>query len=1580
MAKSHGTILSSATHAGAKTRFSSNKRSHLGKARLFAACAIAATTSCLTLAGNGQANAATITWTDASGSHTWSTNTNWTPNGTPGSTSDVVIGSPASAATPSLDDISVTIADLTVDLNSELDIAASINTNIATGGTITDNGVIKVNSTAGDFTTGLGIQGTVSLTGSGTIVLNAVNNNNSANLGSARVFDGGSSNLTQDVGHTISGTGMINVDTFTNNGTVNADVNGNTLLLITNVSTYTNNNIMEATNGGTLAESNTPIQQGTAGVIEANGGNVILTGGSITGGTLTSVSGSEIDEQNNTTLSGITLSSGSNLKVLDGNRMMFNAGTITNNGTITVNKGGTSAVTGINIVGNVELAGTGTIVLNAVNNNNSANLGSASISDGGSSNLTQDSGHTISGTGYIAVNNFTNNGTVNADVNGNTLLLTTNSVAYMNNNVMEATNGGTLAESNTPIQQGTAGVIEANGGNVSLNGGSITGGTLTSVTGSEIDEQNNATLSGVTLSSGSNLKVLDGNRMMFNAGTITNNGTITVNKGGTNVVTGINIVGNVELAGTGTIVLNAVNNNNGANLDIASLFDGGSSNLTQDSGHTISGTGYIAVNNFTNNGTVNADVNGNTLLLATNSVAYTNNNVMEATNGGTLAESNTPIQQGTAGVIEANGGNVILTGGSITGGTLTSASGSEIDAQNNTTLSGITLSSGSNLNVLDGNRMMFNAGTITNNGTITVNKSGTNVVTGINIVGNVELAGTGTIVLNAVNNNNGANLDIASLFDGGSSNLTQDSGHTISGTGEITVNNFTNNGTVNADVNGNTLLLATNSVAYSNNGLFEATLGGILAINSLANYSSGTLTGGIYKVIDTGSTAPSTIILSSGNITTNAADVTISGPNSVFAAINTLAVNQGEFRVLNNRNFTSQAGFDNQGAALLQLGGGTFAITSGSFTNEGTVQGFGTVTPQATNTGLIEATGGTLALSNGALDPGTGSTLQSDAGATLDLSGGTTSSTTQYLINNGSLKLGSNNVTVSADYTNANFGTGNSFNPHANVNTTGGKILATGNTDLTVTGSDVTLVSSTPALNTYTMNFGNVHVNSSATLTYNLTNPGNSGPIIRGAIQTTVNGGNITDSRLSGNGVLPGSGSLGLRQTTSANDVTFTPGGQDGALAGQVIHIEGNFDNIHQANINITGTVWNLAAPSVSPTIINLGDVHVGGSVTQNIAVGNTAPNDGFSEQLDGQLGTGSGNLSTNGGTFSGLSAGSSLTPANALNVTLDTSAAGLRGGSATLALQSDGTGTSGLGITTLTPQTISMTATAFRLANPVVNSPTGTTINLGVIHVGDVGTQNISLTNKVPNDGFSENLNAGVGSLTGSAFAVTNPNPVVLTPGSTNAVGSLQVGVSTAVAGSKSGTATLNLISDGTGIDTLGKTTLESIVYNISATVNNYALPTILLQSGSSGAVLHEISSTQYSLNLGTTTQGAGNLFADLGFGNGATGPSDTLAGNFNPNAASFNLSGFNNFTDIGAGQNTTGQDVTLSDITAGTFSGSITYNPFGQNSSGYNGAFSPITIDLGGTVNSSTPEPTTLALLAIGGLGLLLRKRRVA
>jgi len=345
----------------------------------------------------------------------------------------------------------------------------------------------------------------VELAGAGSIVLNA----NGTALSDAAIYDNGYSNLTQDSGHSITGTGQITVNAFTNNGTVNANSSGNTLLLTR--AAFTNTNLMEATGGGIL-QLNAGFTN-TGGTISANGGTVLLNGGTITGGVLTSVTGSEIDEQSNTTLNGptantgVTLSNGSNLNVLDGNSLYLNATTITNNGTITINKGGTNTGTGIAIIGTVDLTGTGSIVLNASTNS----FGSANIFDANSSNLTQEAQHTISGAGQIAVNVFTNKGTVDANLSGNTLRLI--NAAYTNTNLMEATNSGIL-----PLNANftnTGGTIKANGGTVQLIGGSVTGGTLTSITGSEIDEQSSTTLGGVTLSSGSNLKVLDGNNLLF---------------------------------------------------------------------------------------------------------------------------------------------------------------------------------------------------------------------------------------------------------------------------------------------------------------------------------------------------------------------------------------------------------------------------------------------------------------------------------------------------------------------------------------------------------------------------------------------------------------------------------------------------------------------------------------------------------------------------------------------------------------------------------------------------------------------------------------------------------------------------------------------------------------------------------------------------------------------------------------------------------------------------------------------------------------------------------------------------------
>ena len=68
----------------------------------------------------------------------------------------------------------------------------------------------------------------------------------------------------------------------------------------------------------------------------------------------------------------------------------------------------------------------------------------------------------------------------------------------------------------------------------------------------------------------------------------------------------------------------------------------------------------------------------------------------------------------------------------------------------------------------------------------------------------------------------------------------------------------------------------------------------------------------------------------------------------------------------------------------------------------------------------------------------------------------------------------------------------------------------------------------------------------------------------------------------------------------------------------------------------------------------------------------------------------------SNGGSISLLGGG--LTDSSSLRVGVSTAAAGAHTGTAVINLTSDGTGTSGLGTTSLTPQTVTVSGNVYRL------------------------------------------------------------------------------------------------------------------------------------------------------------------------------------------------------------------------------------------------------------------------------------------
>lgn len=141
--------------------------------------------------------------------------------------------------------------------------------------------------------------------------------------------------------------------------------------------------------------------------------------------------------------------------------------------------------------------------------------------------------------------------------------------------------------------------------------------------------------------------------------------------------------------------------------------------------------------------------------------------------------------------------------------------------------------------------------------------------------------------------------------------------HNGDGNGVI-VGTIVSNGTVSASAPNTSISIKPVPIYYGasfqNNGTLMAVNGGTLNVveSSLKNFSAGTLTGGTYEAFDNSIINFSN---SSGSaaISTNNANVLLSGPNSHFDAINALSANLGHFSILGGRAFTTAGDLSNTG-------------------------------------------------------------------------------------------------------------------------------------------------------------------------------------------------------------------------------------------------------------------------------------------------------------------------------------------------------------------------------------------------------------------------------------------------------------------------------------------------------------------------------------------------------------------------------------------------------------------------------------------------------------------------------------------
>ncbi len=656
---------------------------------------------------------------------------------------------------------------------------------------------------------------------------------------------------------------------------------------------------------------------------------------------------------------------------------------------------------------------------------------------------------------------------------------------------------------------------------------------------------------------------------------------------------------------------------------------------------------------------------------------------------GTLDNSGTTLLVGTA----ALPGNWLLAGGTINGGSVQAVAGSALVVTGRSSrLAGVTLDgtgAGNNSSPLDMHSqaasLYVTGNLILNGATLVLGNAPANIDDELYFIDTVpELvdggAGNpGTIVLG------GYQYD-GLYATGNSVQLTLGPNLTVTGAAG-TINSgsvaFDNQATIIADAvasgpNPFQTTMTLTGTNWVNHGTIGVQNGGTLqAQGSVANFSAGTLTGGTWQVF-----AGSTLRLIGGNITTNAANIALSGANANFfsdgsttdalAGFSTNAA-AGSFTLQNGRSFTAAGSFTNAGAVAISSGSTLTFNSGGSSTGTiaiatGTLNGTGVVT----NAGTLNLTGGTIdiGLANQGL------LVAQGAGAIDSAAGALTTTATSTIRVQGSDIFGDSVLTVANGFTNN--GTielttaGADPSRSATLNVTAGTLTNAGAINSLVgAGLDG---NSGRSLGVELVNQGTVNVNMPLTLDE------------AGAAHVNSAGGVIDATN----------GDLTVMQ--SGASASFTNNGTMDIGAGHAVTVNGGtFTNFDAVTGTLTGGTYNIAGTFQFPgasIVTNAANITLSGAppgiedLAGNNALANLAANSGSLTLTGGTvLGT-AGDFSNQGSVAIDATAG----PATGLAVAGDynqsagattlvagaTLAAGNGAGSVTIAGASllEGTGT----------------------------------------------------------------------------------------------------------------------------------------------------------------------------------------------------------------------------------------------------------------------------------------------------------------
>jgi len=412
-----------------------------------------------------------------------------------------------------------------------------------------------------------------------------------------------------------------------------------------------------------------------------------------------------------------------------------------------------------------------------------------------------------------------------------------------------------------------------------------------------------------------------------------------------------------------------------------------------------------------------------------------------------------------------------------------------------------------------------------------------------------------------------------------------------------------------------------------------------------------------------------------------------------------------------------------------------------------------------------------------------------------------------------------------------------------------------------------------------------------------------------------------------------------------ASDGTGTSGLNTLALSGQLV--------------NVSGLVYGYANPFIQQTSLDLGARRVGdAATTASIVIANQAPADLLHEGLDAALSSTPVGFSASGNSIT------DLRPATdgALGVSFNAATAGNYSGQATIALASNGT-VSNLENTALTDGQVNLSGRVYAAAVANLSLPA---VDFGIVHVGDtVSNQSVTLSNTASGS-LTDNL-SGQYNNTAAPFNLSGNLDNIAAGNSAN----LNIALNTSTAGIYSNNTTLSLVSRNAEMADLA---LADQTLGLSAQVNNYANPELLLTSGNVG---FNFIGGEYVLDFGNLQQGSTPVSISLSLANSVIGPADALRGSFDTSGVNaFSLTGFNSFSGIEAGQTLEGLLIEFLPATLGIFQNTATVSLFGYNASGYDAHIVDIRLVMNGQV-SAVPLPAS-AWFMLSGLGIILAGKR--